>query len=139
VLHTLRWLVGDEDFFRAVRRMAYPDPALERTTDGSACRFSDTAEILAIAERETGRELDWFFEVYLRQPALPRLVSELEGDELRLAWLLPGGLEFPMPVQLEIDGERRRIELPGGEAVVDVSGAVIIELDPDSWLLMSEE
>jgi aminopeptidase N len=139
VLHTLRWLVGDEDFFRALRRMAYPDPALELVSDGSACRFSDTEEILAIAERETGRELGWFFEAYLRQPHLPRLVSELEGDELHLAWLLPDGLEFPLPVQLEIDGERRRIEMPGGEATVDVTGSAIIEIDPDAWLLMSEE
>lgn len=139
VLHTLRWLAGDEAFFVAMRRMAYPDPALESTTDGSACRFSDTEEIRAIAEQHTGLELDWFFEVYLRQPKLPRLVSELEGDELRLAWLLPKGYDFPMPIELEIDGELRRVEMTNGEAIVDVTGAVIIEIDPNGWLLMSYE
>src|SRR5690606_23767023 len=40
VLHTLRYLLGDEAFFLVLRRMAYPDPALEGTSVGCrACRF----------------------------------------------------------------------------------------------------
>ncbi|MCB9913982.1 MAG: M1 family metallopeptidase [Planctomycetes bacterium] len=139
VLHTLRYLLGDEVFFRTQRRIAYPDPALEATTDGSACRFTDTDEVLAICERESGRELDWFFEVYLRRPWLPRLVSELDGDTLRLAWMCPEPLDFPMPVEVEVDGETHRVAMDGGEGALDVTDAVFIEIDPRGWLLMSEQ
>ena len=132
--HTLRWLLGDETFFRVLRRWAYPDPELEATTDGSACRLTSTEELIEIAERVSERELDWFFELYLRQPALPRLVSERDGDQLRLAWETPEGMPFPMPVEIEVDGERRRVEVgeDGGTATV---GTGDVAIDPDDWIL----
>ena len=73
VLHTLRWVIGDEAFFRAVRRMAYPDSALQRTTDGSAVRFVTSRDFETIVEVESGSDLRWFFDVYLRSAELPRL------------------------------------------------------------------
>ena len=139
VLHTLRWLVGDEDFFVALRRMAYPDPELEKTTDGRACRFSDTDEILAIAEQHTGQELDWFFELYLRQPALPELEEKLSGGTLTLEWKTPDDLPFPMPVEISVDGELRRVEMKKGKAKVKVGKAEEVIVDPNAWLLKKEE
>ena len=138
ILHTLRWLLGDEDFFVALRRMAYPAPELEARTDGSACRFTDTEEIRAIAEKHSGRDLAWFFEVYLRQPALPRLEVDRSDGRLRLTWHAPNGLPFPMPVEVRIDGELRRVELPGGEAELEVGDSSDVVVDPNSWLLKVE-
>ncbi len=135
VLHTLRYLVGDEAMFRALRRMAYPDPELEQRTDGSACRFTDTEEILSIAEKTTGRKLDWFFELYLRQPALPELLHERNGTRLELLWKTPSDLPFSMPVPVHIDGEPQRVEMPGGRATLDVPAGAEVEIDPDGWLL----
>lgn len=135
IVHTLRFLLGDEVFFRVLRRWAYPDPELERTTDGRACRFATTDELLAIAERESGRELDWFFELYLRQPALPRLAAEVQGDELHLSWQTPNGLAFPMPVEVRVGGETRRVELEQGRASLRLGAARDYELDPDERIL----
>ena len=137
VLHTLRYLVGDEAFFPALRRMAYPDAALEKITDGGQCRFATTDEIQAIAEKETGVELDWFFEVYCRHPALPRLVEEYRAGELHLRWEVPGDLPFPMPVEVELDGERVRLEVPAGGASLATTAASR-RVDPDQWLLKEE-
>jgi len=129
ICHSLRWVLGDETFFRVLRRWAYPDPALEKTSDGSACRFTSTDELLAIAEQVSGRELDWFFELYLRQPALPTLeATEREGG-LDLAWKTPDDLPFPMPVEVEVGGELRRVEMPEGRGRVELGGAAY-ELDP---------
>ncbi len=139
ILHTLRWLVGDEPFFRALRRMAYPDPALEKTTDGSACRFSSTDEILAIAEEHTGRELDWFFEVYLRQSELPRLAAEVQGGELRLQWQVPGDRPFPMPVPVRMGRELVRVELPDGKAVVRLERGRDHAVDPEQRILKAAD
>jgi aminopeptidase N len=128
VMHTLRWLLGDEVFFLALRRMAYPDPAKERVTDGSQVRFSDTEEIRGIAERVSGKKLDWFFDVYLRQPELPQLVVE-EGF---LRWKTPGNLPFPMPVPVKVGGTMLRLE-PGARLPDEA-----YELDPDLRLLRRE-
>jgi aminopeptidase N len=122
VLHSLRWLVGDEPFFRALRRMAYPDPALEQTTDGSACRFATTYEILALAEEHTGHELDWFFEVYLRGAELPVLAWEQQGDELVLAWTAPNGKPFPMPVEVRLADDYVRVPCPDGKGRLKLGG-----------------
>ncbi len=145
-MHTLRWLVGDKLFFQALRRMAYPDPATEMVTDGSQIRFSDTEEIRAIAEEVTGRELGWLFEVYLRQPDLPRLVTTTTTTtnttatagtvgELTLEWKVPAGLEFPMPVPVRLGSVTQRIEMPDGRAVVPLPVGATAEVDPEGWIL----
>ena len=138
VLHTLRYLLGDEVFFPLLRRMAYPDPALEAVTDGSHCRFATTDDFLRLAEQLSGRRLDWFFAVYLRQPELPELVVERAEGELALRWEVPAGLPFPMPVELEIDGERRRVDVDTAGTRVPLQGDAEVEVDPDGWLLLAE-
>jgi aminopeptidase N len=135
VLHTLRWVLGDEDFFEAFRRMAYPEPALERVTDGSQVRFSDTEEIRAIAERVAGRDLGWFFEVYLRRSELPELVVERGEHRLSLSWAVVDELPFPMPVPLRIDGEERRVEVGPEGTSVAVPARAAVEVDPDHRVL----
>ncbi|MFT7484697.1 MAG: aminopeptidase N [Candidatus Paceibacteria bacterium] len=138
VLHTLRWLVNDDEtFFLMLRRMAYPDPALENLRDGSACRFTDTDEIQAIAEQHSGLDLGWFFDVYIRSAALPQLIQDHRGDELHLSWVVPDApdAKFPLAVQVNLDGKMQRIEMPGGKATIDVSGVQTFQLDPHQWLL----
>ncbi len=140
VLHTLRYVMGDDAFFRALRRMTYPDPALERVTDGGQTRFATTDDFLAIAEEESGRDLDWFFDVYLRQPRLPLLSATRDGQLVRLAWEVPGGLPFPMPVQVELNGQIQSISFPPGGAVqftLPETGTLV--LDPDSWILRENQ
>ncbi|MBS1707626.1 MAG: M1 family metallopeptidase [Armatimonadetes bacterium] len=137
ILHALRYLVGDAAFFRSVRRMAYPTPESEKWTDGRAERLVTTDDYLSIAERESGRKLDWFFEVYLRQPALPVLKTKVEGGTLSLEWVTPGGLLFPMPVDVEVDGKRQRVEMPGGKGSIKVGNATPV-VDPDGWVLKAK-
>jgi len=135
VLHSLRWLMGDEPFFRAQRRLAYPDPELALTSDGSACHFVTTEEFQSLAEEEHGASLDWFFEVYLRQPALPRLVSKRSGDSLHLRWQVPGELAFPMPVELRIAQKLERHVIPKAGLRIELAPGQELEIDPHEWLL----
>lgn len=138
VLHTLRYLIGDEAFFEALRRMAYPDSALRQVTDGAQCRFATTRDFITIAERAAGQELDWFFDVYVRQAALPRLVTERQGDTLTLRWDAPGDRPFPMPVEVEIGGATRRVEMSSGEATLSVPDGAEPVIDPKHWILKTE-
>jgi aminopeptidase N len=135
ILHTLRYLIGEDAFNRALRRMAYPTPAAEKLTDGRQCRFATTDDFLTVAEKASGRELDWFFELYLRQPALPELISERSGGSLQLHWETPDDLRFPMPVEVKIGEDRRRVEMTNGRATLDIPAGETVEVDPDGWIL----
>lgn len=139
VLHTLRYLIGDEAFFRSLRRMAYPSPELEELKDGRQCRFATTDDYKLIAEEESGSDLDWFFEVYTRQPHLPALEVERSGDQLTLTWITPDGLPFPMPVHVELGGTTTRVAMDGGSATVSLTGMDAGPVvDPLNWILKKE-
>lgn len=136
ILHTLRYLMGDDAFFRAYRRLAYPEPALEQITDGSHAHFATTDDFLEIAEQEADVDLDWFFEVYLRQPRLPRLRTSMNGDQLELRWDVPRGLEFRLPVEVLVDGAISVVEMTDGRGSLTAGRNARITIDPNSWILM---
>ncbi len=138
ILHTLRYLIGDEAFFKALRRMAYPDPKMERVKDGKQFRFATTDDFRHIAEEASGMKLGWFFDVYLRQPALPRLVTETKGNSLALRWDAPGGLPFPMPVEIQVGGQTRRLEVGQAGATVPVEAGQTPVIDPKGWILKEQ-
>jgi aminopeptidase N len=138
IMHTLRWLVGDDEFFVALRRLAYPDPDMEKAIDGSCVRFEDTDGVQRILEQHTGFELGWFFEVYLRQPKLPRLVQEKSADKLVLRWETPDGLPFPMPVAVKVGDETVRVEMQDGRGEVALRGQNAV-VDPEGWVLREDD
>ena len=139
VLHTLRYLVGDSTFKIILRRMAYPDPGLEKITDGAQIRFVSTDDLFSIAEEESGMELAWFAEVYLRRPELPMLNTELSIDTLKLNWEVANGLKFPMPVDIYLDGRTMRVEIPQQGVSLPVRSILKPVIDPDNWVLRKLE
>ncbi len=136
VLHTLRWLVGDEVLLTSLRRFAYPDSAIEFTSDGTAARVSSTAEYVALVEALSGRELGWFFDTYIYGVEVPTLDVRQTGDSLILSWETEDGAEFPLPVEIAVNGARRRVDMNGGSATVALPAGADVEIDPDGWLLM---
>lgn len=136
ILHTLRYLIGDEAFFKSLRRMAYPDSNMEKITNGKQCRFASTDDYLATVESITEKKLDWFFEVYFRRAQLPKLVSKTEGHKLLLQWETPDHLPFPLPVTVQLGKEKKRIDMRDGKAEVIVPKNIQPVIDPDKWLLM---
>lgn len=137
VLHALRYLVGDAAFFNALHHMAYPTKLMETYTDGRQERLVTTDDFLTIAESDSGMKLDWFFEVYLRQPKLPKLVSEVSGNNMNLRWETPGNLPFPMPVDIVEGGKTRRVEMKDGHASISFTGTPPV-IDPDGWVLKAQ-
>jgi aminopeptidase N len=135
ILHTLRYLLGDEKFFRCLRRFCYPTAAMEKVTDGSQVRLVDTEDFRRLVEGIAGQDLGWFFAVYLRQPKLPRLVATAKDGVLSLRWQVAEGLPFPMPVEVEIAGRRQRVAMPGGEAAVELPAEGAWQVDPQRWIL----
>lgn len=135
VLHTLRWLIGKDALLRTFRKMCYPDAAAEASTDGSAVHFFTTDDYLALAEAESGLDLDWFFELYLRQPALPELIVEHKEGVLDLRWKVADGLTCRLPVEIIVGGIPQRVEMPSGKAQITVPKGVAVDVDPFDRIL----
>jgi aminopeptidase N len=138
VLHTLRYYLGDEVFRKVLRRWAYPDPKMEKVTDGSQCRFATTDEFLEIAEKVSGRELDWFWEVYLRQASLPVLKTKIEKDTLYLEWKIESDLPFSVPVEVMLGEDVVKVEMREGAGSVIIPEGVEPVIDPDKWITMAD-
>ncbi|MCS6874229.1 MAG: M1 family metallopeptidase [Pyrinomonadaceae bacterium] len=134
VLHTLRYLIGDEVFFRSLRRMAYPREEMERSKKGIQARFVTTDEFINIVERESGMQLRWFFNVYLRQPELPELFVQQANEKTKIFWKTPYKTEFPMPVEVEVEGKIIRLEMKGGQGAIEYPISSI-KVDPRGWIL----
>lgn len=136
VLNSLRGLIGDDAFFRSLRKMCYTDAKAEKITNGKQVNFRTTDDFLRIAERESGKKLDWFFELYLRQPALPKLRVETKPNQLVLTWETPNNMPFPMPVEVRIAGDTKRVEMTNNTGTVQLPQDTKYEIDPNGWLLM---
>jgi aminopeptidase N len=137
VLHTLRWQLGDEKFFTLLRQFCYPTKAAAEATDGSQVRFVDTDDFVAMCSEVAGEDMAWFFDVYVRQPSLPRLSQERGGGKLKLRWEVPGDLPFSLAVPVQMHGKEVRVPMKNGAAEVSVGDADIL-IDPLQRLLMGK-
>lgn len=146
MLHTLRYLIGDDAFFRSLRRMAYPTKEMETWTDGRQTRLVNTDDFRTIVEQESKMRLSWFFEMYLRQPKLPVLKTEIvraadsaTQKALILSWEVPENYqtEFPMPIDVLVNGKAQRVEIKNGRVNVPFTGADPV-IDPDGWVLRAQ-
>lgn len=143
MLHMLRELVGDTDFFAALRRLT-SDPALRYRNFG-------TDEFVAAFEAQTGQPLDWFFDQWLHRTGRPELAVEWYADagqergtmlvHVRVLqvqddepWIFPLRLRLDLPSStfdqdLWVTGSTTEFALPLSE-VPDA-----IQIDPDQQLL----
>ena len=112
---------------------------MERITDGRQVRFVNTDDFLTIAEEESKMDLGWFFEMYLRQPKLPKLDVDRKGDKLYLKWETPNDMPFPMPIDVEINGKVQRVEVSTGARPIEVVGTSTgTKIDPKGWVFRAE-
>ena len=133
MLHTLRWLIGDEAWKKATRLEVYGrgDPRPGNFTP----RYGTTAEFIGHVRAVTGKDYGWFFDTYLRQAALPDLVQTRDPRGLALAWRAPGGRSFPMPVEVSVDGRVTRVAMADGTGFVPAPASAHVLIDPMARVL----
>ncbi len=117
-----------------MRQILYPTPESERVTDGRQARWVSTDDVLAAFSRAAGRDLADVFEVYVRQPAVPRLAVERDGEDLVLRWLT-GDLVFDQPIEVGVGTDRQRVEMVGGTGRLVVAEGADWVIDPDGRVL----
>lgn len=136
ILHTLRGQIGDEAFFKAVRLLIYgrndPKPG------NFSPRYSTTKEFIQIVNQVTKKEWNWFFKGYLMHAALPELRSTREGNTLKLAWKLPDGSAFPLPVEVSVNNKIVRVAMEKGQGQIQLPAHATFTIDPAAKLLKHE-
>jgi len=130
VLHTLRWLLGDEAFFAALARFTADAPY--------AYGLVETEDFERLVADLHGREIPWFWERYLRRAALPRWTlarapAAAGRETVTIAWDDPA---FELPLPVVVAGEERRVEMPGGRASFEVAAGAAVEIDP-GWRVLA--
>jgi aminopeptidase N len=133
IAHSLRMLIGDEAFFRAVTTLVYgrPDPR----PGNFEPIYRSTPDFLRIVNEVTGKDYNWFFRGYLYQAALPILNETREGETLNLSWTTGDGADFPMPIEVSVDGRVETIAMTGGRGSLRVPTGAHIVIDPQNKVL----
>ncbi len=128
VLHSLRWLLGDEDFFTVIWRFAN-DPEY-------AYGLVSSQDLAELVFEVSGREIDWFWERYLYRAEEPawRVKRRLEGDRDRvtITW---DDRDFEMPLPVRVAGVEQRVEMARGRASILVDRGATVEIDPLGQIL----
>ena len=144
VLHMLRGIVGDDDFFAGIREY------YRRHLHTAVL----TEDFQAVMQDVSGRDLDWFFQQWIYEPGYPTF-------DVDYTWIPnqsgPGGSvdvtirqvqaaswpTFRVPMEILVitaDGQvRKRVDLSQRETVVHLervpSEPTSVVLDPDGWVL----
>jgi len=135
LLHSLRYVIGEEAFWRAVRRLVYDTVEPAKLQAPIAARYRTTDDFVHIVSDEAGTDMAWFFEVYARRGPLPLLaVSEQDGAVI-LEWTNIGELDFPMPIPVRVNDDVRRIEFAGNRAMLPATQMAEILVDPGMQVL----
>jgi aminopeptidase N len=114
ILHMLRWVVGDDKFNSAMRAFASQYTGKSATMD----------DFRAIAEKNYGQKLTWFFSQWLDSTGAPEFKSKYtiyrlgSNKGFRIVGEITQDLDlFRMPVDLKVDTdgktENKRIEVVG--------------------------
>lgn len=128
VLHTLRWLIGDEVFLKILHDFPN-DPRY-------AYKHATTKDFIAFVAAETGRDLDWFWKQYLFEAKLPAWTLHRRpagaGGQVEISWNDPA---FELPIPVDVGGRVRRVEMPGGYGSLTVPNGAEVAIDPEGLIL----
>jgi aminopeptidase N len=132
-MHTLRGLIGDDAFFRSVRKIVY---GTEQPMPGQLQpRYGTTREFIRYVNEASGRDMTWFFDVYMYQAELPELIATPAGGKLALSWKTQGDKAFPMPVEVRVGGKVETVAMADGKGEITLPAGATWTLDPRSKLL----
>ena len=114
VLHMLRQLLGDEVFFRSLRRF-YTDQRFQK---------SGTEDLRRTFEAESGRTLDRFFERWIYSTELPRVryTTAIRDQMVTVRFEQVGDLVFDIPVTVTMtyaDGRQQNVVVPLTDKIVE--------------------
>ncbi|GGD61567.1 M1 family peptidase [Erythrobacter arachoides] len=138
IMHTLRALVGEEVLSPALTELTYgttdPQPGAIRPVNRT------TEDFRRILQAHGAGDLDWFFDAYFHQAALPRLEARQEGTTLSLAWQTPSAMPFAMPVEVRVGDSIVTVPMAEGRGDLSLPDAGTSWLaDPRNLVLKQDD
>jgi aminopeptidase N len=133
VLHSLRELIGDKAFFAATTELVYG--VAEPKPGNFAPINASTEDFITLVNHKVGKDLNWFFKVYLYQAKLPELLMARSGNNIEFSWLVENDLPFPMPLEISVDGKLVTLDMADKRGVVEAGENAVIIADPHSKIL----
>lgn len=134
-LHTLRWLIGDKQFWLATRELLYGTVETQNLSYPILPSYRNTQDFIDIVNKLTGEDYTWLFEVYLKRAALPELQQTRTVDKLILKWQTPDNLPFPMPITISINGKSSIYTTIDNQISLDISEQDHVIIDPQMKVL----
>ena len=133
ILHTLRYLIGDEILEQSLKEFIHMPKELPHNQ-------TSTEEFISLMLENTGENIRWFFDHYLYKSELPTLMVEekiiKEKKFIDLWWKDDG---FIMPVEISFnsyDGKReRKMKLTNSPTRIAIPKKSELKIDPNDWLL----
>lgn len=139
MLHTLRGMVGDDLFWKAMRTVLHGKHDVADIQYPIKPVYMNTEEFIEIFNSVTGRDLTWVFDVYLREAASVIVDEDRSDTSLSLKWNIPGNRPFPMPLDVSINGAVVTLDMTSGSASIAITNEDDIIIDPDHKILMHRE
>jgi aminopeptidase N len=136
VLRMMRHIMGDDDFFAAVR--AYGEQR--------AHQAATSWDLLAAFENQTGEDYDWFFDQWVFGENRPRMTASWSATsetslDLVFDQVQTNAPPFRLPLDVRVTTgvgiEDHRIWLDGDTEVTLTTAAMATDVafDPDNWVL----
>jgi len=133
ILHTLRYLIGNDILRESLKEFLYMPKEWSNNQ-------TNTDEFISLIEENSGQNLKWFFNRYLRENDLPQLnVKEIiiKNKKFFDLWWEDEGFKMPIKVVYNAFDKTRekKIELNNSpkRIVIPINSTLII--DPESWIL----
>jgi aminopeptidase N len=138
VMHTLRYHLGDELFFKVLKGWAYPDSNDTDNTNGRLCRILTTDDMKIQAELISGVNLDAFFEVFFREAQYPKLRVSRGSKLTTFTWETMNNIPLDVDVPVVVNGISRSIKMTNGTGSSAIPVNADLVIDPERWLLMDQ-
>jgi aminopeptidase N len=142
VFHMLRWVIGDDAFFKTLQAMAKDD----------ASKTISTAQFQKLAEKTSKQQLTYFFAQWVDSTGVPQFKRTWAVYKTQKGYQVVGKIEqdldiFRMPVEIRVYTESRkpvntRVDMVGTTAdftVDTVTRPMRVVVDPGSRLLKYDD
>jgi aminopeptidase N len=133
ILHTLRYLVGDEVLRESLKEFIHMPKELPQNQ-------TSTKEFISLIHENSGDNIQWFFDQYLYQIELPTLEIEeeiIKNKKFIDLWWQNDGFKMPMDISFQsFDGQRhRKLMLNNSPTRIAIPLKSDLIIDPDNWVL----
>ncbi|AWW30486.1 M1 family peptidase [Echinicola strongylocentroti] len=127
VMHSLRFVMGDEVFFPMLKAFLQED------------RFTYTHQVTTkdfvdFAEQYSGKDLEGFFDIYLYSTKLPKL--KVKRKRKRRYDVRLSNVDFSLPVEIKTSDGIEVVELSSDAVRIKSDEKIVV--DPNGWYLFDE-